>query len=238
MATAFDKLANEYDKWFDSDEGRPIFEMETAGLRDLMGDKGTGWLEVGVGTGRFAQALGVDDGIDPSAAMLEFAARRGIRTKQGRGEALPYRDASFNGVLMALTLCFVEEPRQVLRECARVLSDEGHLVVGFVPSDSPWARLYKRRGRSGHPFYSVARFYDCDEVIRMADAAGFTLERAVSCLFSPPGEPPDTRWRPEVVTGAGFVGIRSVKSESSLPPGSRERKQGRPRGRQGGRSPS
>ena len=51
----------------------------------------------------------------------------------------------------------------------------------------------------------------------MAVAAGFSLERAVSCLFSPPGEPLGAHWRREIVAGAGFVGMRFVKSESRLP---------------------
>jgi SAM-dependent methyltransferase len=202
------------------------------------------WLEVGVGTGRFAQALGVKEGVDPCAPMLEFARQRGVRARRGLGESLPYPDCCFHGVLLVVTLCFLSDPARALRECARVLKEDGYLIAGFVPSDSPWGRLYKRRGRRGHPFYSVARFYDCDEVIRMAVAAGFKLNRAVSCLFSPPGEPPDTRWRRELVAGAGFVGMRFVKSDSSLPLGSRERKQAKPGGRHGsdgethGRSPS
>ncbi|UCC69111.1 MAG: class I SAM-dependent methyltransferase [Armatimonadota bacterium] len=178
-------------------------------------------LEMRVGTGRFAQALGVKEGVDPSVSMLQFARQRGVRTRRGWGENLPYPDGSFQGVLLVVTLCFLSDPASALRECARVLKEDGYLVVGLVPADSPWARLYKRRGRTGHPFYSVARFYDCDEVIRMTVAAGFKFNRAVSCLFSPPGEPPDTRWRREVVAGAGFVGIRFVKSEVKPPTGPR-----------------
>jgi ubiquinone/menaquinone biosynthesis C-methylase UbiE len=212
VTTAFDRLANEYDKWFDSDEGRPIFEMETACLRGLMGEDASGWLEVGVGTGRFAEALGVKDGVDPSAAMLEFAARRSIRARQGRGEALPYQDAAFSGVLLVLTLCFVDDPRQALRECTRVLSDEAHLVVGFVPSDSPWGQHYQRKGREGNPFYSEAEFFTCDQVRETAVSAGFDLERAASCLLSPPNEPLDMSQREGVVNGAGFAAMRFVKT--------------------------
>jgi ubiquinone/menaquinone biosynthesis C-methylase UbiE len=209
--TAFDRLANEYDKWFDSDEGRPIFEMETECLRDLIGEGAAGWLEVGVGTGRFAQALRVEEGVDPSAAMLEFTARRGIRTRQGRGENLPYPDASFDGVLIALTLCFVDDPWQVLRECARALKHGGHLVVGVVPSDSPWGGYYERKGREGHPFYAEAEFFAPDQVVQMAASAGFDLERANCCLLSPPNEPLNTSWRRGIVKDAGFVAMRFLK---------------------------
>jgi SAM-dependent methyltransferase len=142
--------------------------------------------------------------------MLEFARQRGVRARGGWGESLPYPDGSFHGVLMVVTLCFLSDPARALRECARVLKQDGYLIAGFVPSDSPWGRLYKRRGHRRHPFYSVARFYNCDEVIRMAVAAGFKLNRAVSCLLSPPGEPLDVSRRQGIVAGAGFVAMEFV----------------------------
>ena len=168
-----------------------------------------------MGTGRFAQALGVDDGVDPSAATLELATRRGIRTKQGRGEALPYQDASFTGVLPALTLCFVDDPRQVLRECARVLKHGGHLVVGVVPWDSPWGRYYQRKGHEGHPFYAEAEFFAPDQVVQMAASGGFDLERTNCCLLSPPSEPLSRLSRRAIVKDAGFVAMRFLKRRSA-----------------------
>jgi ubiquinone/menaquinone biosynthesis C-methylase UbiE len=207
----FDRLAARYDAWFDSRDGRPIFELEVACLGDLMAPGGGRWLEAGVGTGRFAQALGVEEGVDPSVPMLAFAAKRGIRTRRGRGEDLPYPDGSFDGVLMVVTICFLSEPESAMRECARVLTEGGHLMVGLVPSDSAWGRFYARRGRGGHPFYSVARFYSTQEVIRMADSAGFGIVRAASCLFSAPGERLDGLRREGIVAGAGFVAMDFLK---------------------------
>jgi len=211
----FDRLANRYDQWFDSEDGRPIFDAEINCLRDLMPADLGRWLEVGVGTGRFAQALGVKEGIDPSAPMLEFARHRGIRTRTGWGENLPYPDGSFRGVLLVVTLCFLSNPTSALRECVRVLNENGCLVVGLVPADSLWAELYKRKGRKGHPFYSVAKFYTCNQIIRMAAGAGFTPGRAVSCFFSPPGAPLDTSRQQGIVAGAGFVAMEFAKGGRS-----------------------
>ena len=211
----FDQLAARYDAWFDSPDGRPIFELEVSCLRDVMTPSGGRWLEVGVGTGRFAQALGVEEGIDPSVPMLEFAAKRGIRTRRGHGEDLPYADGSFDGVLMVVTICFLSDPESAIRECARVLKKGGHLVVGLVPSDSAWGGLYSRRGRGGHPFYSVATFYRSEEVIGMAGSAGFGPVRAASCLFSAPGEQLNASRREGIVAGAGFVAMDFPKGVSA-----------------------
>lgn len=209
LINAYDKLATEYDKWFDSSEGRNIFLMETDCLRRLF-VRGFGrWLEVGVGTGRFAEALGVTDGVDPSNAMLAFANSRGIHTALGKGEELPYLDSSFDGVLMVTTLCFFADPLSVLTECYRVLRHFGFLVMGVIPSDSAWGKLYVRKGQEGHPLYSSACFYRCDQVIHMAEKAGFSFDRAASCLLSPPGKPISCNSIHDgIAKSAGFVAMR------------------------------
>ncbi|MEA2062701.1 MAG: class I SAM-dependent methyltransferase [Gemmatimonadota bacterium] len=212
----FDTEAARYDAWFDSSDGRLIFAHETECLRGIMDKLEGRWLEVGVGTGRFAQALGVREGIDPSAAVLSFAAQRGILTRQGAGENLPYEDAGFNGVLMVVAICFLDDPAKAFEECRRVLKKDGRLVIGLVPADSPWGELYARKGRDGHRFYSVATLYTCDQVIRLAAEAGFSFESARSCLFTPPGEPAADPVSGEgIITNAGFVALKFQMTDHS-----------------------
>ena len=86
-----------YDLWFESHEGKPIFETEKHCLQGLFQTGKGQWLEVGVGSGRFASSLGISAGVDPSSGMLTIASRRDIRTVRGMGEDLPYRDATFDG---------------------------------------------------------------------------------------------------------------------------------------------
>lgn len=208
----FDTGADRYDAWFDSPRGRSIFGQENASLRELTGEPSGRWLEVGVGTGRFARALGVAEGIDPSEAVLRMAAQRGIRTRPGYAEDLPYDDGAFLGVLMVVTICFVAEPVKALGESGRVLSEAGRLIVGLVPADSPWGEFYAAKGRDGHPFYGEARFYTCDQVIRLAAEAGLIFDAARSCLFTRPEEPVTASLpREGIVPEAGFVALRFLK---------------------------
>jgi tRNA G46 methylase TrmB len=78
----FDDLATEYDAWFDKD-GSLIFFIEVQVFKSLMPSLPKPWLEIGVGSGRFAQALGIETGIDPSIKLIEMASRRPRLSRQG-----------------------------------------------------------------------------------------------------------------------------------------------------------
>ncbi|MHB9035680.1 MAG: class I SAM-dependent methyltransferase [Armatimonadota bacterium] len=182
----FDENAEHYDAWFDTSRGRAIFESEVQCLRLQMIDAFRPWLEVGVGTGRFAKTLGIECGIDPSPAMLEMAAKRGINVQQGVGEKLPYEDGSFGGVMIVVSLCFVSEPECVLREAARVLRSDGRLVLGIIPANSSWGEMYAAMAQEGHPIYSKASFFSVAEAVEMAKAAGFEKSGAYSTLLTGP----------------------------------------------------
>lgn len=209
-AAPFERYADRYDAWFETDRGRGVFQLEVEALRDLLADRPRPWLEVGVGTGRFAHALGVDDGIDASAAVLRFASLRGIPVRQGPAEELPYPDRSFGVALLIVTICFVDDPRRAMTECRRILRDEGCMIVGLVPKDSRWGRAYAREGAAGHTFYSAARFYTVREVIHLAEKAGFRLDRANSTLSDAPGrtEVEYEPFRAGVHKDASFVALR------------------------------
>jgi len=183
----FEDLAEHYDAWFEG-EGRRIFEIELAALKEVARGLPRPWLEIGVGSGRFAKALGIDLGIDPSKKLLELAKERGVRAMYGRGETLPFRDGSFGAAFLIVTLCFVEDPKAVLQECHRVLKPEGSLVVGLVPQESPWGRFYEAQAQKGHPFYSRAHFFSMPKLRKLLWEIGFRIERCLATLFQPPGE--------------------------------------------------
>ncbi len=205
----FRDIALRYDRWYDSAEGAAVFAEELACLRLVISDLSGDWLEIGVGTGRFAAALGIAEGIDPSSSMLALAAKRGIQTQTGVAEDLPYPCQSFDGLLMVASLCFVEDTFRALRQCARVLRPQGALVVGMIPSDGPWGRHYARKGQEGHPMYSHARFTTVDETVNQAATAGFAVMKAASALFWTPGSQPEATSHIEhgFAPGAGFLAL-------------------------------
>lgn len=215
-ASPFERNADRYDEWFDTPKGSRIFQVEVACIRDLLIDVPHPWLEVGVGTGRFAKALAIDEGVDASPAVLRYALQRGIQTQFGRAEALPYVSNRFQATLLITTVCFLQSPSRALDECRRVLREDGCLIVGLIPKDSLWGSVYARLGAEAHPIYSAARFYTSQEVVKFAERAGFYLSQAMSCLFEKPDHTVDRYEHPQegLVKGAGFVGMRFGTNKS------------------------
>ncbi len=183
----FDRLASEYDAWFDESE-KTIFATEIQAFRSISSPLPRPWLEVGVGSGRFAQNLGVEIGLDPSIKLLELARRRGIEVLLSKGEQVPFQDNVFGAVFLIATLCFIDSPVSILRECRRLIKRDGKVVLGLVLRESPWGQLYEAKKREGHRFYKHANFYSFDETRAFLGQADFAIQEVWSTLFQKPGE--------------------------------------------------
>jgi SAM-dependent methyltransferase len=184
-SSPFDDLAPEYDAWFDED-GSLIFLIEVRAFEALLPSLPGPWLEIGVGSGRFAQALGIETGIDPSVKLVKMARRRGINALQGRGELETFDKGSFGAVFLIVTLCFLDSPLDVLEEVKRILVPSGKLVLGLVLKESPWGKFYQQKKKQGHRFYKYATFFTYDEIAQLLEQAGFSIEQVISTLFQRP----------------------------------------------------
>jgi len=183
----FDSLASEFDAWFD-EEGKLAFAIEVRAFQAVLPVLPRPWLEIGVGSGRFAQALGIDTGIDPSARLLGMARRRGVTGFRARGEDKTFDEETFGTVFLIVTLCFVDSPLAVLREARRILQPGGKVALGLVLRENPWGQLYQAKKEQGHRFYRYATFYRYQEVAAFLEHAGFAIETVMSTLFQQPEE--------------------------------------------------
>jgi len=210
-ASPFDEHAASYDSWFEG-EGGVVYDIELRAMRQVLPSLSRPWLEVGVGTGQFAQALGIDVGIDPSLKMAEIAARRGTTVLLARGEHTPLADHSFGAVFLITTLCFVARPLSALRETRRVLVPGGRLVLVEILLASPWGELYRELGQQGHSVYRHATFRSHAELMGLVKRGGFTVEKILTSLLQRPGEVRHVEApQPGFTAGAGFVLIAARK---------------------------
>jgi ubiquinone/menaquinone biosynthesis C-methylase UbiE len=213
MTDIFDIITEEYDSWYDSEKGKPLYESELHCLESLIKDCLPPVLEVGVGTGRFAQCFPGAIGIDPAYNALRYAQRRGIRVVQATGEMLPFRNETFGTIFIMLTLCFVQKPLVVLSEVKRVLKREGSIVIGFIHKNSSWGTFYEEKKKNGHPVYGRAQFYTLEDVDKMLQQSGLFISKVKSTLLQPPDRPPMFEKPVDgFVEGAGFLCIEVKKS--------------------------
>ena len=101
-------------------------------------------LDVGCGMGVTVERLKrVYDfnsfGVDPSTKLLELGREKygNHNIDLGRGEALPYENLFFKGVMAECTMSLMEDFKKTIMESNRVLEDKGYFIVSDVYARRP-----------------------------------------------------------------------------------------------------
>jgi demethylmenaquinone methyltransferase / 2-methoxy-6-polyprenyl-1,4-benzoquinol methylase len=130
-----------------------------AGPDDTVLDVASGTAAVAIGLVRATGCSVV--GVDQSPEMLAAGRRRvehaglgdRIELREGRAEALPFEDASFDALTFTYLLRYVDDPAATLRELARVVRPGGTIAaLEFgVPAAPLWRALWELWVRVGLP---------------------------------------------------------------------------------------
>lgn len=204
-ARLFSSSSLRYDRWYDRHPD--LFQAELAALKRASSNL-SGGLEVGVGTGRFAAALGLDWGIDPEREMLKLARQRGCRVIQAMGEDLPFATGIFNRVVMVTVLCFLSDPARAVKEALRVIRPGGQLLLGIIEPESGIGRAARAR-RDRESFYAEARFLSVNEILQLLPEAIRGQAKFFQSIF--PEEAKDNRPpKVEIGRGRGAFAVVSV----------------------------
>jgi SAM-dependent methyltransferase len=124
------------------DQTRSASPSVLRALREaLEGAPGRRLADVGGGTGNYALALRREGWepvvVDRSAAMLAWAAAKGLETVEADAQRLPFEDETFDVVTMISMLHHVEDRSAALAEARRVLRLKGRLVLmGYTGEDA------------------------------------------------------------------------------------------------------
>ena len=203
----FEKHKVKYEEWFEKNEF--AYKSELQAVRYLLPKKGTG-VEIGVGTGRFAEPLGIRVGVEPSKAMRKVAQKRGIEVIDGVAEALPFEDCLFDFALMVTTICFVDHIEASFKEAFRVIKPAGFFINGFVDRKSPLGRFYQKH-RAKNVFYNIATFYSVDDVIPYMKKAGFRNLTFTQTIFHTLEEIKEVEAMKEGYGKGSFVVVSGMK---------------------------
>jgi len=168
-----EEIANNYDHWFQTPQGRYIDKREKDLILELVAPRrGERLLDVGCGTGEHLalfQNSGCDvTGIDPSAPMLAVARQKlghKVDLHPGKAEDLPFSDNEFDIVSLILSLEFIADPEKAISEAIRV--SRGRVFIGVLNKFSATALQRRVRGLFHPSIYNSARFYHVAELTRL-----------------------------------------------------------------------
>lgn len=137
-------------------------------LEALRGAPGPRLLDVGGGTGNYAQALR-EHGFQPTVldlneAMLAHARAKDLPAVTGDATALPFADASWDAVMLVSMLHHVPDWEAALRESARVLVPGGRLAV------MGWAREHLEQVTWVNRYFPSTRRWMVEQHISLAEA--------------------------------------------------------------------
>jgi len=204
---AFDRHSRKYEEWFS--DNWYVYQSELKAVGHCLPAGGVG-LEVGVGSARFAEPLGIKIGVEPSRRMRRLAELRGVEVHETVAENLPFRDEQFDFVLMVTTICFVDDPDKAFQEAWRVLKSAGCIGLGFVDKDSPLGGIYQQR-KDKTVFYRNANFYSATEVLALIRRHGFDNVEVIQTVFGQLGDIETVQEFRKGHGQGGFVALRAIK---------------------------
>ncbi len=203
----FDAHCTAYEEWFS--RNKYVYRSELKAVAHFIPTSGKG-LEIGVGSGRFAEPLGIKIGVEPSKRMRSLAESRGITVYNAVAENLPFPDACFDFALMVTTICFIDDVEKSFQEVRRILKSRWIFVIGFVDKDSPLGRIYQQR-KSENVFYREATFYCSAEVISFLRQGGFERPQIIQTVLGKLGDIGSVQDFKNGYGEGGFVVMRAVK---------------------------
>lgn len=130
----YDEVAAIYDRRYGRGKGSQYYAHLTRHVMESLGTSGF-LLDIGCGTGLFLSRYltygGEAIGIDLSRGMVAHARDRLPESEflVGTGEALPFRDNTFDAVVSLLTFSYIHHPEEMIADVYRILRPGGRFAL-------------------------------------------------------------------------------------------------------------
>ncbi len=208
-----EKVAAQYEDWYETPEGKRADELEKASLRRLLNHfpQADSVLEIGCGTAHFTYWLhdrGTKAvGLDLSRPMLrEAQSWTSVPLVRGEAVRLPFSDGAFDLITLITTLEFLDRPREAVGEALRIA--RYGLLLGVL---NRWSVLGFQRRLEGcfrPTVYDTARFYSVGELKRLLRRVSGDRAQVVWYTTLFPGWIP---WQEAKLPWGGFIAMALVQ---------------------------
>lgn len=175
---SFDYTAAKYEQWFQ--KNHELFKSESKAIQNLIEEDLGEALEIGVGTGVFAEALNIKEGIEPSKEMAKYATARGIEVTISSIEEFK-TEKKYNSIFMITVDSFIKNLEQVFTKIHNMLTNSGCIYLVVLDRESPLGKIYNEKKEQDEN-YKYAKFHSFDEVNKML-LKQFTVEKVVQTIF-------------------------------------------------------
>ena len=140
-------------------------------------------LDVGSSSGScvaIANDMGINaEGVDPSQRAVSSGKRRGLNLHHGYLEEVAFSNNSFDAITIHEVIEHVSDPFKLLKECKRILTPDGVLVIGTGNTDS-WTMKFRKNKwdffdmnlHGGH-----ISFFSPKSLKILANNAGFEIKK-------------------------------------------------------------
>jgi len=177
----FDKIADNYDSWYDSAIGAMYDKLEKQTIDKLLADiAGHGrLLEIGCGTGHWSWYFSDKGfevtGVDMSEKMIDVARQKNMPNSHfevADGRNLPFEDAGFDAAAAITVLEFSPEPERIIAEMIRcVRKKNGVLIIAVLNALNAYNQTKQNTQGS---VYASANLFSPQQIYKMLSEHGNT----------------------------------------------------------------
>lgn len=169
ISNAFDQYTLEYDNWFE--KHKIVYQSELLAIKQVVPKNKIG-IEIGVGTGRFAEPLNIKCGVEPSEGMAQIAKQSGVKIINAVAENLPIENQSYDFATMVTTVCFLTDIPKAFAEAHRIIKPNGEFIIGLIDRNSELGKKYEQQ-KNTNKFYKDAHFHSTAEITELLSNSGF-----------------------------------------------------------------